>query len=520
MLNLHGNSRKKEKTPDGGKDDNVFEIEQGVAIGLFVREPERAEQATVRHADLWGLEEGKSKTLAATDVSQTHWDELSPASPHFLFIPYDANLEREYDRGWKMTSLFPLNGVGMTTARDHVVIDFVEGPLLQRAQLFRDSTDSDVELCRQLGVPQKKGWNIQAARRLIRQETDLRQFIESVTYRPFDKRLIFYHDSLVWRTVKRVMQHMLAGDNLALIATRQTRDPFDVYVTNTIAGHKCMAAYDINTVFPLYLYPEEGTTEQGRRPNLNPKFIKEFSAKLGLEFIPDGQGDLENTFGPEDIFYYAYAVFHSPTYREHHAEFLKIDFPRLPLTSDRNLFTALIAKGKRLADLHLMRETGQLGDTPAFNITGTNEVERVRYVELPEDESSRGKDAPPTEDISSPPTSVGGPPSRPELVEGCPNQAADAQPPSSVGGASLPRPGRVYINKTQYFAGVEPEVWEFPIGGYQVCQKWLKDRTIKKLGRPLSYDDITHYQHIVLALRETIQLMAEIDQIIPTWPIE
>ena len=217
-------------------------------------------------------------------------------------------------------------------------------------------------------------------------------------------------------------------------------------------------------LFPLYLYPSEHTleAEHGRRANLNPEFVAEFAQRLGLRWVPDGQGDLltepgSETFGPEDVFYYAYAVFHSPTYRERYAEFLKIDFPRLPLTSDRALFAALVAQGKRLVNLHLMRAPGQVGSAPRFEGPGENVVERVRYVEP-----------------------------------------------------------RVYINAKQYFEGVEPEVWEFHIGGYQVCDKWLKDRK----GRALSWEDITHYQGIVLALRETRALMQEIDEVIPSWPIE
>ncbi len=172
------------------------------------------------------------------------------------------------------------------------------------------------------------------------------------------------------------------------------------------------------------------------------------------------------------------------TYRERYAEFLKIDFPRLPLTSDKDLFAQLVEKGQRLADLHLVREDGQVGGQPRFEGEGNNEVEKVRYVE------GQG-------------TGDG------ELGTRNGNRDRNVAPTNDKG-------GRVYINKKQYFDNIEPEVWEFHIGGYQVCHKWLKDRK----GRTLSYDDIIHYQRIVLALRETITLMAEIDEIIPGWPME
>jgi len=263
-----------------------------------------------------------------------------------------------------------------------------------------------------------------------------------------------------------VMRHMLKG-NVALLWTRpmSPSDEFSVFTTRPLVdqcaiGNKSAGA-GISYVGPLYLYPAKGEMqfEEGRRPNLNPEFIKDFSDKLGLKFIDDGRGDLKETFGPEDIFNYAYAVFHSPAHRSRYAEFLKIDFPRLPLTSDRELFRALIAKGAELVALHLMESPMLNNLITKYPIVGPNQVETVRYDEA--------------------------------------NQ-------------------RVYINKSQYFEGVSPEVWNFHIGGYQVCQKWLKDRK----GRKLSYDDLVHYQKIVVAIKETKRLMAEIDQVIPSWPIE
>jgi len=462
ILNLHGNSKKKEVAPDGSKDENVFDIQQGVAICLLVKEPDNTQSARVHYSELWGIREGKYQTLSEVDVNDTAWDELEPHSPFYFFMPINEAKSEEYEEGWKITDIFPINGVGMTTARDHVVIDYEPQPLLERARLFRDSEDSNAILCERLEIPEKLGWNITRARELIKQAVDLEQYIKPVLYRPFDKRLIFYHDSLVWRTVKQIMRHMLAGKNIGLLMTRQTRDQWDILATNLIVGHKSLSAYDITSLIPLYLYPAEGEMQfdgNGRRPNLNPEFIKAVSDKLGLTFIEDGLGDLEQTFGPEDIFNYAYAMFHSPIYRSRYAEFLKIDFPRLPLTSDKELFKTLAAKGAELVSMHLMESPALNNLITKYPVAGYNEVEKVTY-----DNNSQ----------------------------------------------------RVYINKTQYFEGVPPEVWEFHIGGYQVCQKWLKDRK----GRTLTYDELTHYQKVVVALKETIRLMADIDELIPVWPVE
>jgi len=256
---------------------------------------------------------------------------------------------------------------------------------------------------------------------------------------------------------------MLAGRNLGLITVRQVAEGvFDhAFVSSSIVESRItLSNKGIGFLFPLYLYPTEDKMqfEKGRRPNLNPEFINDISKKLGLKFAEDGKGDLKETFGPEDIFNYAYAIFHSPTYRTRYAEFLKIDFPRLPLTSDKELFKALAEKGAELVSLHLMESPALNNLITKYPVTGSNEVEKVTH-----DDNNQ----------------------------------------------------RVYINKSQYFEGVPPEVWNFHIGGYQVCQKWLKDRK----GRTLNYDELTHYQRAVVALNETIRLMEEIDGLIPKWPI-
>ena len=371
--------------------------------------------------------------------------------------------------------------IGMITARDRFVIDFEKTPLLKRVTEFQKSTLSDEELCEYLGIPMKKGWDIGNARKLIQQEKDLTGHMRLLLYRPFDIRHIFYHRSLVWSMSYPIMRNML-GNNLALITSRMTKGEAyqHTLASNTLSEVILLSPKTSNNayVFPLYLYPAEkkeqpdksrgeGTVTQDvmslqtkREPNLNPDFIKAFSEKLDLKFVEDGKGDLKETFGPEDIFNYAYAVFHSPTYRTRYTDFLKIDFPRLQLTSDKELFKALADKGAALVSLHLMESPTLNTLITKYRIDGTHIVEKVCY-----DEKTQ----------------------------------------------------RVYINKAQYFEDVPPSVWNFHIGGYQVCEKWLKDR--QKAHRKLSVDDITHYQKIVVALKETIRLMTEIDALIPEWPI-
>jgi len=404
-------------------------------------------------------------------------------------VPKEFDLLSEYERGWSVADIFPVNSTGIKTHRDRLAIDFEEKRLRSRIAEFRDEGLSDDEVRDRFKLRDTRDWKLTEARAKLQTREDWEDNFNRCLYRPFDIRPIYYSGDVIELPRPEVMHHMLQG-NIALLTCRQQ---FDVGFQHVLCSNKlteCCAvslkSREVTYVFPLYLYKvsekeqplkgggsvislmlfESGPEYETRDPNLSPKFIAAVEERLSLEFVQEGKGDLEVCFGPEDILHYAYAVFHSPTYRERYAEFLKIDFPRLPLTSDQALFKALAEKGEELVALHLMesRKLDQLIiSLPIFPVPGSNEVERVRYTE-------------PCGDV----------------------------------------PGRVYINKTQYFEGIEPAVWEFQVGGYQVLHKWLKDRK----GRKLSFCDLFHYQKIVVALKETMRLMGEIDELIPSWPIE
>ena len=488
LLDLHGNSRKKERPPDGGKDENVFDIQQGVAIGLFINKAGKRGTAKLHHAELWKLRESKYKTLLSTNVSSTEWTMLRPQRPFYLFVPQDAALKTEYEQGWKITDVMPVNGVGMTTARDHVVIDFDQAPLLERAREFRDSSDSDEELCRRLGIPLKKGWNIPKARKLIRDEKELVEHIRPVLYRPFDQRVIFYHDSLVWRTVKQIMGHILAGENVGLIFMRQVAMG-DAYTHFAASRHPVdnRAFYSnkgIMSFGPLYLYPGVGKADRslfrrwakgkdGRTPNLDWEFVEQLAAATELRFVTDGRGELRKTFGPEDVLAWIYAVVHSPGYRERYEAQLKLDFPRVPLPGCAELFRQLAEAGHALLVLHVFESLKLDEFITTYTGPRNPEVGRVGW--------SDG-----TVWLDAGKTNA--------------RERHRATKPGAIG-----------------FRGVPDWVWDFQIGGYQVCHKWLKDRK----GRTLSDEDVAHYQKIVVALNETIRIMAEIDEVIEAhggWP--
>ncbi|MBM4271044.1 MAG: DNA methyltransferase [Deltaproteobacteria bacterium] len=498
VLDLHGNSKKRERCPDGSKDENIFDIQQGVAIGIFVKRGSgEAETATVRHADLWGLREvyedtrdgkklagGKYHWLWDNDITTTKWQDVAPQSPSYLFVTQDVNLRAEYENGWKLKDIMPVNNTGLITSRDKFVFGFSKDEVLRRIHDFAHSSLDHAREFYELRDVRER--SLQESQNIVCALPDVGKKIVKCLYRPFDERWLFYHHSLVRWPVYDVMGHMVSGANVGLITARsnKSQSPDHFFCSKLIMETKCGEATTQSCLFPLYLYsesikdtlfdkrnvssdrtPYDKEKDSSRCSNLALAFIEDFSARLKMIFIPDGKGDCIKTFGPEDVFDYMYAVFHSPTYRNRYAAFLKLDFPRLPLTSNTDLFRSLCNLGEELVALHLMEK--QLSRITTYPIAGDNTVETVRYSE--------------------------------------PDQGGDS--------------GRVWINKTQYFEKVPPEVWNYHVGGYQVCQKWLKDRK----GRQLTYDDITHYQYIVAALKETIRLMEEIDRVIDAnggWPLK
>ena len=441
LLDLHGNSLKKESCPDGSKDGNVFDIQQGVAISLFIKK--KGLEKKLFHSELWGLKEDKYNWLLKNDIKTTDWKEIKPKSEFYLFIPREEALLEAYNKYPRITEIFPINSVGVVTSRDDFVIDFDRQSLEGRIKVFRDEGLSDEAIIQAFQLKDKANWKLTKTREKVSKDDKWREAITQILYRPFDIQWIFYHDAVIERPRKEVMRHMMK-ENLGLITVRQVAEGVfnHAFVTNAIIESRItLSNKGIGFLFPLYLYPAKGDMfsfqeAQERKPNLNPKLVKSLAEAYGKQPTP------------EEIFYYIYGVLCSNSYRNKYAEFLKIDFPRVPFTKDYELFNAMGKYGKQLVGLHLLKSAGLNNPIAKFQGSGDYHVERPRYNEK-----------------------------------------------------------RVYINSDQYFEGIEREVWEYQIGGYQVLDKWLKDRK----GRNLSLEDIKHYCKVVTALKRTTEIQQDID---------
>lgn len=466
IYDLHGNSKRKERTPSGDADENVFDIQQGVAIFIGIKKPANGTGAIVHHSDCYGTREVKYQSLNTTDHRTTKWSSFTPQAPGYLYIEQNDELRREYATAFPLPQIFPIGSIGIVTARDSLTLDFTVQELEGKARKFISLDPEYARLAFDLGND-TQDWNIASAQR------DLGDFIRSggietaVLYRPFDSRFTYYTGQsrgFHCRPRREVMQHMLEMPNLALLFTRPMSPSyeFSVLATSSLSdqctvGNKSAGA-GVTYEAPLFLTEKsEGGLFEGKHPNLSSASARSIAEKLNLPL----EGALPKGITAEDIFDYIYAIFYAPSYRARYSEFLKRDFPRVPLTSSLDLFHALAAKGRQLVALHLLKveEAPQLNDfITQFPIAGSSEVTKVKY------------------------------------------DAAKQ---------------RVDINDEQYFAEVPAETWNFHIGGYQVLEKWLKDRK----GRTLTFDDIRHWQRTAVALTETKRLMREIDDLIPSWPL-
>ena len=450
ILDLHGNSNRKENSPDGSKDENVFDIMQGVSINLFVKTGCKSVGALAKvfHHSLYGKREVKYSALnAVSTLADIPWQQLEVKAPYNFFVPKSFDGESEYAKGFKVDDL--IVGVsGIETKRDHFAIDFDLNDLKRRISDFVASnyTSSERKIKFQL---RDNEWIVDDAVVALRGNQSWRNSFYPCLTRPFDVRWIIYSSTILSRDRGAFMAGM-NKENVGLVLGRQSKEDFAALVTNAVCTHKIVTVYDRSFIFPLYTYPSSTDllAETTRTPNLNRVIVGSIAADLGLTFTPE-KSNQANTFAPIDLLDYIYAVLHSPTYRETYQEFLKIDFPRVPYPKETAKFWQLVALGGELRRCHLL-EGVKTTHKISYPESGDNVVEKLRYED-----------------------------------------------------------GKVYINANQYFSDVPELAWTFYIGGYQPAQKWLKDRK----GRALSFEDILHYQKVINALVETDRLMRAVDQV-------
>jgi len=452
ILDLHGNSLKKEICPDGSPDENVFDIRQGVAIAFFIKKKSPKESCSVHHSELWGSREKKYDWLRKNDIETTDWVEISPKTGFYLFVPRDETLIEAYESNPKITDIFKLNSVGIVTARDNLTIHWSLDDAWTTVSTF---SKMDKELARQaynLGKD-SNDWKVEWAQKDLLESGLDKNKIVPILYRPFDLRYTYYtgkSGGFICRPRPEVMQHML-NNNIGLVTVRQVAEGIfnhGLITDSIIESRITLSNKGIGFLFPLYvcqnsdresLFDKE-RNDDVKLPNIASTILEKFRSHFGIQIKP------------EEIFHYIYAVLYSNIYRSRYAEFLKMDFPRIPFTSDVGLFQQMADLGRRLADLHLLRAKELETPLARFQGHGNGRVEKVIYKE-----------------------------------------------------------GRVYINQSQYFEPVPLEVWSYQIGGYQVCSKWLKDRK----GRILSLDEIKKYCQIVTALKITIDVQQQIDDLYP-----
>ncbi|HOZ30402.1 MAG TPA: N-6 DNA methylase [Bacteroidales bacterium] len=456
IIDLHGNSKKKERSPDGSADVNVFDIMQGVSVNIFVKNGKKKanELGKVFHFDLYGKREMKYKFLNENDLKTIKYKELQIFAPDYFYVKKDFGVKNIYDTGFAVVDLFKINSLGIQTHRDSLSISPSEVTLSKRIMDFYNDKIDNSELTKKYNISENSEWQLQDKRKGRFETTQ----VVKIGYRPFDTQYIYYDKNIVDRLRDAISKHIINKDNICLVVSRQcVSDWRYVFISKFIIESNLTGTagrFGSGNFIPLYIYSDVSLQQPNgqsfsRTPNLTPEIISQIADKIGLTFTNEKESN-ENTFAPIDILDYIYAVLHSPTYREKYKEFLKIDFPRVPYPKDHDTFWKLVKLGGEIRQIHLLESATVNKYITTYPADGDNTVAKISY-------DSKLQ--------------------------------------------------RVYINANQYFEGVPEVAWNFYIGGYQPAQKWLKDRK----DRQLEFDDILHYQKIIVALAETDRLMGEVD---------
>jgi predicted helicase len=483
ILDCHGDTNVGEAPPDGGHNENIFNIQQGVAICAFVRIPCETGHR-INHGEVWGKRETKFSFLMNTSMetaTKPLQSQFSP--PNYLLSPRVSEYAEEYESQLKMTQIFGTGnakadqgkryGNGIKSNRDALLVGFTADEVVNRMSMLADPSISDREIRETLGLVDGPYWNTTREREKVR-AVKAKDVLMPILYRPFCYRWIWYQKNLIQigrgGASPGLMYQMLAGPNLALLTSRnpQTNHFSSAFVTDKLSEMKTAEATRASYCFPLFVYESQKDLYASHSANLSDVFVQRVAGALGLRWagVTPGSLDIHGDVGAPDAFRFIYAQLHSNAYRSRYEGFLREDFPRIFLTKNLKMFIHLVRLGNDLVDIHLLKRT-QITGHAEITVRGySKQIEKVSFKE-----------------------------------------------------------DTVWIdkNRTSGFQGVTESIWDFQVGGYKVCEKWLKDRGPKKgnLGRTLTDEDITHYGKIIVAISETIRIMNEIDEVIDEhggWP--
>jgi len=464
VLNLHGFAKLKEIGLVAENDENVFDIQQGVSINIFIKDEksEANKDAKVLYKSLYGKRQEKYDYLASNGLDDIDWVVIDPVKPYFFFVEKDFSERSNYEQGFKITDLFNQANSGVKTDRDKLFYDHNSSILSQRISRML-SGDYDNNFSSEFNIKDSGSYKIT---KVIGDCSFDSTKIQKSTYRPFDSLWTYYDKTLISRPAQKAMKHIDGKENISLIVGRQGQvighmDWNLIFCSSTLVDYNVFYRGG-GYVFPLYTYEDDTNInfDKGsvKRSNLNPEIFAEICEKV----LCDDES-LNDSIQPINIFDYIYAFLHSTNYRKRYHEFLKIDFPIIPYPEDANKFWEFVRLGGLLRSFHCLDDSVEPLITVSYPCQGNNQI--VRKLTK---------------------TSPGF-----ELM----NEET--------------KTGKVWINDEQYFDNVPELAWNFYIGGYQPAQKWLKDRK----DRTLSYDDIEHYQKIIAALVETDKIMEEIDEV-------
>ncbi|EDP5528731.1 TPA: DNA methyltransferase [Campylobacter jejuni] len=423
ILNLHGDTRKKEKAPDGSKDDNVFDIMQGVSINIFIKQNSKAKNTKIYYHDLYGKRKDKYEFLYENDLNSIKWTLVKNNEPFYLFLPQNNDLLEEYNKGISVKDIFMLSSVGIASSKDAILISTNNKKLEQQVYNFYNEFD--------------------------------KKYIKEIAYKPFDTQKIYYDIKKVERPRIDIMEHFLGYENIGLIYDRGTnlKEISNLFISSKVIDKHLVGANSY--VSPLYLYPTTRSKKFLKKEN--PNFNEEnFTSKIEnfkesfRTFIDELY---KEKFSPEDILGYIYAVLFHKIYREKYLDFLKIDFPKIPFTKDKNTFKNLSKLGLKLINLHLLKNDEldfNVGEALFKDIKNKNfKIQKIKY----------NKDT-----------------------------------------------KELFINESLYFNKVSPEIYEFKIGGYAVLDKYLKSHKEEDI-------DHKHFTLIIQTLDETLKIQDEISKI-------